>query len=156
MDLRNLTLKAVMAKVGEEQVKRVRAEIADALLDTLDPGDRKHATLSDGTDVGTISVSQTKVTAVVKNEAAFLAWVKQNRPDAVVTTEVVRESDRRILLEHALRDGALLPGVEFVPGGGNLTVSVSDGQRQALAAAYQAGAIDMADLELPEGLTDDL
>lgn len=154
MELRNLTLKAVLAKLGEEHVKGVRSEIADALLDVLSPGDRKHATLADGTDVGTISVTQVKTKLVVTDERAFTAWVKEHRPHMIV--ETVRETDARALLDKALKDGEVLPGVEFTTTGGNLSVSVSEDQRKAIAAAYQAGSITVADLELPMGVTDDV
>jgi hypothetical protein len=126
---------------------------ADALA-ALSPGDRLHAALPDGADIGTVSVVPAKTAAAVADPAALLAWVQTNAPTEVEAVYRVRESYIGALLArcenvdgaamHA-KTGELLPGVRFETGDAYARVSQTAEQLAAFAKAWRADEIRAID-----------
>src|SRR5690348_16486127 len=107
MSARQRAVELAALKAVKDRLTALDAETKAALMDgDLDPGDRKAARLPDGTEVGTVSVSVGRAAKLkVVDERAFLAWVKVNRPSAIV--EAVRSSDQEDLLAKAEKSGEL-------------------------------------------------
>jgi hypothetical protein len=141
--IRVAALKALYDKV-REAYNQARADAVAA----LSPGDRLHAALPDGADIGTVSVVAGKTTAKVTNPAALLEWVKINAPDEVETVARVRESYVGALLArcenvdgaamHA-KTGELLPGVRFETGEPYARVTQTADQQAAFVEAWRLG-----------------
>lgn len=140
--LRLAAIKAVKDVVTAAE-KAAKAEAADV----LDPGDRKNAVTDDGASVGTITYAQPSDALRVVDESAFLAWVKQNRPSAVV--ESVRESDKTSILTAAQATGELPDGVDLVTRAGYITVRQSPAQVAALMAANPARVFELVTQSVP-------
>lgn len=115
--------------------------------DHLEPGDKKAAKLPDGTTGASILKTDPKPTASwkVTDEAAFLLWVKEHRPSAIV--EQVRSSDTTSILGGIADTGEIPDGVEEVTSQGRPTVSVTQtpAQRQAVIDAWRSGALVLPD-----------
>jgi hypothetical protein len=143
--IRVAALKALYDKV-REAYNQARA---DAVAE-LSPGDRLHAALPDGADVGTVTVVDGKTTAKVTNPAALLEWVQVNAPDEVETVARVRESYVGALLArcenvdgaamHA-KTGELLPGVRFETGEPYARVTQTHDQLAAFEEAWIHGGV---------------
>jgi hypothetical protein len=143
--VRVAALKALYDKV-REAYNQARADAVTA----LSPGDRLHAALPDGADIGTVSVAAGKTTAKVTNPAALLEWVKVNAPDEVESVPRVRDSYVGALLSrcenvdgaamHA-KTGELLPGVRFETGEPYARVTQTHDQVAAFVNAYNAGEL---------------
>jgi hypothetical protein len=143
--IRVAALKALYDKV-REAYNQARADAVAA----LSPGDRLHAALPDGADIGTVSVVAGKTTAKVTNPAALLEWVKINAPDEVETVARVRESYVGALLArcenvdgaamHA-KTGELLPGVRFDTGDPYARVTQTAEQLKTFTTALWAGEL---------------
>jgi hypothetical protein len=157
--IRVAALKALYDKV-REAYNQARADAVAA----LSPGDRLHAALPDGSDIGTVSVVDGKTTAKVTNPAALLEWVKVNAPDEVESVPRVRESFVGALLArcenvdgaamHA-KTGELLPGVAFTVGDSYARVTRTDDQQAAFVDAWREGhfawgVLHMLDAPEPE------
>jgi hypothetical protein len=143
--VRVAALKALYDKV-REAYNQARA---DALA-ALSPGDRLHAALPDGADIGTVSVVDGRTSAKVVNPAALLEWVQTNAPDEVESVPRVRESYVGALLArcenvdgaamHA-KTGELLPGVVFETGDPYTRVTQTEEQLKTFTAALWAGEL---------------
>jgi hypothetical protein len=152
--IRVAALKALRDKVSDAY-NQARADAVAA----LSPGDRLHAALPDGADIGTVSVVDGKTTAKVTNPAALLEWVQTNAPSEVETVARVRDSYIGVLLSrcenvdgaamHA-RTGELLPGVRFETGDPYTRVTQTHDQQAAFMEAWWSGEIRTA---LPFGTT---
>jgi hypothetical protein len=143
--IRVAALKALRDKVSDAY-NQARADAVAA----LSPGDRLHAALPDGSDIGTVSVVDGKTSAKVTNPAALLKWVQVNAPDEVEQVPQVRESYLGALLArcenvdgaamHA-KTGELLPGVRFETGDPYARVTQTHDQAEAFVSAWRAGTL---------------
>jgi len=109
------------------------------------------AALTDDTEAATVSVSLGKAPApYVADDRAFLAWVKANRPDAIV--ETVRTSDQDAILKAAQATGEWPDGVELShPGDRYVSVRQTPAQRAATVTAWQRGELPLPALQLEAG-----
>jgi hypothetical protein len=158
--VRLAALKALLDRV-KDAYNAARAEAAD----TLEPGDRLGATLTDGANIGTVTVVEGRTTAKVTDPHALLAWVQTNAPSEVETVPRVRESYVGALLSrcenvdgqamHA-KTGELLPGVRFETGDTYARVTATHDQQAAFVEAWRRREInfgvlgDMHPLEAKE------
>jgi hypothetical protein len=143
--VRVAALKALLDKV-RDAYEQARADAGA----TLSVGDRLHAALPDGADIGTVSVTAGRTTAKVTNPAALLEWVRVNAPDEVETVAVVRESYVGALLSrcenvdgaamHA-KTGELLPGVRFETSDPYTRVTQTHEQQAAFAEAWRTDKV---------------
>ena len=147
---REAALTAAAVKALQDGIRDARAVADAAVMAALDPGDRKNAVLPDGTKVGTVSVSnQGEPVWRVTDPDAFLRWVKEHRPTAIV--EAVRSSDQKSILDAIPDTGELPDGVDLVDGKAPY-VSVgkqTDEQRAAIAKAWADGTLEIPDLVRP-------
>jgi hypothetical protein len=155
------TLRAAVLKALQKVVTTATDDGKAALKDVMDALeiDSLAARLPDGTKVANLNRAGGIISARVKDEKKFLAWVQGSRPGEVETVTSVRESYRKALLESLDKAGALVdpetgevvPGVEFVTGKDWLTVNFKPGGEDAIKAAWQSGRLSLdAMLALPE------
>ena len=145
MTLRDLVNQTVAAKAVADELGRLIAGNKAKIMRDLDAGDRKHATVA-GVDCGTVSVSSPDERFAVGDVAAFTAWVKTHRPDAIVTTESVRSSDQTSILAGIPESGEIPDGVELVVGDPVVSLRMTQPQRAAMLAAVRAGSIGVPEL----------
>lgn len=113
----------------------------------LEAGDKKAAKLPDGGTGASILKTDPKASTSwkVTDDAAFLAWVKEHRPTAIV--EQVRSSDTTSILSGIADSGEVPDGVEEVTTRGRPTITVTQtpAQRAAVIDAWRQGAIVLPD-----------
>lgn len=141
--VRELALDLAVVKAMADTIKGVEADLKANALQLLDPGDRKHATV-DGVDCGTVSVSSPTSRWSVVDDAAFTAWVGKNHPTAMV--QVVRDSDRKAILDGIAVSGEVPDGVSERSGASYVSVRLTTAQREALVAAYRSGRVAIPEL----------
>lgn len=91
----------------------IKELVADAKAHpALDPGDRKSVHIGD-TRIGYVTMTDPAPRWTVTDGAAFRAWVKQTRPDEIVTIETVRASFEKKILDDIETTGEVPPGVEL-------------------------------------------
>lgn len=105
------------------------------------------AVLPDGSEAATVTISRGRAARwVVVDEAAFLSWVKANRPTAIVQT--VRSSDTESILTSITATGEVPDGVmEGEPGEPYVMVRQSPAQRAATVAAWQTGQLPLPTMD---------
>lgn len=128
-----------------KQLSQVNAE-ARAELGDWPAKTRAVAALPDGTAVGTVTITQGRESLRVTDEARFLEWVKDNRPDQVETVERVHKAYRTHVLDDVKQTGELPPGVEYVLGDPTPRVLMEPGADVAIGDAWRTGAIGWTDL----------
>jgi hypothetical protein len=147
-DARQAAVRVAALKALYDKVREAYNQARTDALGALTPGDRLHAALPDGADIGTVSVVDGKTTAKVTNPAALLEWVRVNAPDEVESVPRVRESYVGALLSrcenvdgaamHA-KTGELLPGVRFETGDPYTRVTQTHDQLAAFVQAWAGG-----------------
>lgn len=161
-DPRLVTLAAAVIK---KAIAEADSDARERLLMMLEPGDRKTVWVHtpDGpVDAGTVTLtkpSKPKRARRVTDRDAFLAYVKEHRPDEVIHTEAVRSSYEAAVLARPEADdnGEVIdnpPGVEWVESTTRSVVQVrpSEDAAAAIAAAVQAGSVSLHEvLALPGG-----
>jgi hypothetical protein len=108
---RRLSVIGAVKKYLTELEAEAKAEASEHFA----PGDRITATTDDGTVVGVVTMTKPgEGSWAVVDRRAFLAWVKKNRPTAIV--ESVRSSDEESILKGIAANGLIPDGVELKPG----------------------------------------
>jgi hypothetical protein len=174
LNLRFAFLKAVADAIDAELKAERSAHTSTLLEKWRDEGTKSFNILlpGSGAKVGTITLTEPKPSTDVVDEAAFLAWCKENRPDAIavevipaIPEQVIpAQPERRreyvdpkaqtaILAELKAADdgdvvdpetGTLVDGVEHKPAGEPRSFSVryEKDGRADLALAYRRGQLD--------------
>jgi hypothetical protein len=83
MRTNDLAIKLAVIKMVKDAAAAAETDAKYHLEQAMDPGDRKHARLPDGTDAGTVSFSTKSAKAVVTDRAAFTAWATDAAPPEV-------------------------------------------------------------------------
>ncbi len=148
-------MRLAVLRALKNRVKEVEAEISADLLSTMDEGDAKAASLTDGTRLGKVSVGRGRTSVAIVNETEFVSWVRKNYPDEI--TESVRESFRSKVLDSAKRHhlpvdettGEIIPGVDLRVGNPFLSFRGEPGWEGVIAERW----IELAEqvLTLPGG-----
>lgn len=157
-DIPNLALQEAALKTLADEVadrlKAVKAEMQEALDST--GATRVSAALPDGTKVATVSATEPKPAAVVVDEPAFRAWVRETAATEVVSRVVteVRPAYAAALLAEMTAAGAPVwadretgevhdvPGVEVrATRARGHSVRPVTGGREALIAAFRSGLL---------------
>jgi hypothetical protein len=121
---------------------------------SMDVGERLSARVG-GKRIAWVSMPTPATRASVDNESAFLAWVKKNLPDEVETTERVRPSTAKHLIEMMKakggwtdEDGSLvpIPGIRVSTSDPSPRVELEDDAEEAIRAAWLAGELDFGAL----------
>lgn len=112
--------------------KNAKAELQEAVARGT-----AYATVPQLGEVGTVVVTaDSQGTWQVVDEGAFVAWVKEHRPSAII--ESVRESDKKSILADIEKAGVLPDGVDLGEGrAGYVTVKQTPLQRATLVQAYR-------------------
>lgn len=159
-----MTARATVTRLAllAELTKRVKAADAEqraAALDFLDAGERLVAKLPDGTEVGRVRVDHGSASAYVADDQTLLAWVRAHHPTEVETVPAaqrVRASFVAKLLTDVKDGGGVdagtgepVPGVDVRQGEPKVVVVTTKDERQAIADAWAAGRVSVADLIQP-------
>jgi hypothetical protein len=149
-DARQAAVRVAALKALYDKVREAYNAARSDALGALSPGDRLHAALPDGADIGTVAVVGGRTSAKVTNPAALLEWVTVNAPDEVEHVARVRESYVGALLSrcenvdgaamHA-KTGELLPGVRFETGDPYTRVTQTEEQLKTFTTALWAGEL---------------
>jgi hypothetical protein len=85
----------------------------------------------------------------IKDKDKFLRWVKDSRPDEIVTVEQVRESYAEAVMKDVREHGGLfdkeagevvaVPGIEVTPGKSVPRVELEDDAEEIIGAAWRDG-----------------
>lgn len=133
------TLKAMEDRIKTLIVER-KAELREAV-----PRGTTYASIEgadkDGLATIVSTASSVEEKPQVVDEEAFIDWVIENRPSAIIAQ--VRASDRSDILAQAAKTGEVPGGVEFreVESTGSVQVKQSPKQKQQLAEAWANGRL---------------
>ena len=131
--MRDLARRAIGEKAILDAARGLHDETRAALAEAMEAGDRVKIKADDGTDLGMVYVSDPKGTLRVVDEAAFVAWVQANHPDAIIPT--VNPAWQRALLSAGCdANGEVPDGCETVVVLPTLTVKPTD-EARALAVS---------------------
>lgn len=156
MSLQDSLRRLAAIKIIGDYIKALDATAKAELLEEVGTRMGATAALVDGEEVATVSVAQGRYPRgvvdgwYVSDERAFLEWVRQVRPTAIV--ETVRESDRKSLLGGMKRwleehDGEVPPGVDEAERGDSyVLVNQSEEQRAAAVEAWHSGRLGRPEL----------
>lgn len=154
MDAKELTRLALTVSVVKAKVTQADAALRERLGMMLDPSERVPGRIGDA-KIGSASKTDPKPTARVVNGELFRAWVKENRPEEIVTVEAVRSSFESALLKIVTECGGMttpdgevvdVPGVEVVPGVPVVRVVPEKGAEDVIAAALAADGLTLTQL----------
>lgn len=156
--LKDLIVRAALVKRVEDAVRDEKTRVYTRLRETLTPGDRMHATLPDGTDIGTISYSRPAPGPgdwAITDEGAYARWLSDTHPDATEVKIVVRDwakgpAQINAYVEEHL--GEVPPGVAWAEGRArtpSISTSLSKAQREALEVAIADATLDVRALLEP-------
>jgi hypothetical protein len=155
VNAKDLTRLALTVSVVKARVLEADAAVRERLSMMLDPGERVPGRIGDA-KVGAATRTDPKPAARVTDGAAFRAWVKDNRPEEIVTVESVNAAFERSLLKVITDCGGLpdpdtgevidVPGVQVVTGVPQLRVVPDDGAEQVIAAALASEGLSLTDL----------
>lgn len=151
MTMQDRLRKLAAVKLLADYVKALDTTLKAELLEEV--GGRMGATAAvvDGEEVATVSVAKGRYPNgvvdgwYVSDERAFLEWVRQVRPSAIV--ETVRDSDRRSLLASVPTwiidsGGDVPPGVDEANRGDDyVLVKQSEAQKAAALTAWHTGRL---------------
>jgi hypothetical protein len=148
--------KQVFVKVIQADVKAVFDKTREALEPRIEADESVAALLPDGTRIGSVKRSKAKRTPVVTDEAAVLAWVRENRPEEIV--ESVRPAFLDYLKGQARKHGEavyeatgeIVPGVEMRVGAPSYLPQPDPAMVPAIRAKF-AELIGGGLLALPSG-----
>lgn len=148
----NLVQQLAVAEFLAQYFAGVRkGELNPEAAEVMDVGER-HAAKFGGRRAAWVSMPTPATRASVKNDRAFLAWVKKNLPGEIETVEQVREGTRKRLLDMAKAGGwpdpetgerVTIPGVEVSAGDPSVRVELDAAAMEVIGAAWRAGEIDL-------------
>lgn len=160
MDAKELTRLALTVSVVKARVTQADSLLRQRLAEVLDPSERVPGRIGD-TKIGSASKTDPKPTARVVNGELFRAWVRENRPEEIVTVEAVRSSFEAALLKIVTDCGGMpdgvgevfdVPGVEVVPGVAVVRVVPEKGAEDVIAAALAADGLTLTQLLTAAGV----
>lgn len=113
--------------------------------------EKVNAELPDGTVVASVSIAGGNgAKAAVTDDRAFLDWVRANHPTEI--EERVNDTFKKRFLDDLAKAGETVPGVDLVDGRPYLSTRFKTGGKDAVAAAWSEGALQLDELlALPAG-----
>lgn len=130
----------ILVTLKAEVAKREKA-LRESATDEFDPGQVQPGMIG-GAKIGAVSYSDPKGSYRVTDALAWRAWVKENRPDEIVTetVESVRSSFESAMLDKGCDDdGVPFPGVAWVDPAPTLRVKPSTAASELIRAALAGG-----------------
>src|SRR4030095_11272450 len=91
-DPREAAVRVAALKALYDKVRAADNQARVDALEALQVGDRLHAALTDGADIGNGTVVARRTTGKVTNPDALLEWVQANHPTEIEQVPRVRES----------------------------------------------------------------
>lgn len=157
MNPKQAAVRAAALKVLSDKVKAANDEAKSEALGVLDPGDKLSASYQ-GAKLGSVSVSNGRVSARVTDPEAFAAWVAEHYPTEVVHKPVVRDAFAKAVLdasknagEPCAPDGTLdVPGVQVSEGDPYVSVRLAEGAEEVVRRMVADGAMELDGRMRPE------
>jgi hypothetical protein len=153
-------LRAAALKTLADDVETALSQAKHGLRDEMGEigVDRVTAKLPDGTKVASLPLAGGEARARVTKPEVFEAWVREHRPDQLVTT--VNPAYVKYVLDQANTDGTavneatgeVIPGVEFTPSTPYVAVNFAKGRapgeggRELIRDAWRTGALQITEL----------
>lgn len=150
LNVKDLALSAAVLRVLEDRVKQARQQANTTVLSSGDPEDRINA-VHKGRKIGSVSITQGRVTARITGEDRFARWVAERYPSEVEHKPLVREAFVRAVLEASkqagqpcMPDGTLdVPGVDVVEGEPYVTVRLTSDAAEIVSDMVRTGVITL-------------
>jgi hypothetical protein len=102
----------VLVAVLKRMLNKIDRDLRESV--EMDRGDRK-AAQADGRRIGHVLLTDPQPAFRVVDGEAFRAWVREHRPEEIVTVESVRSSYEKAVLDRGCDDaGEAIPGIELV------------------------------------------
>lgn len=130
----DLTVRAAVLRVLKDTITRAELAAKADLAADMKAGERKVAYLGN-VEVGVINHTRPSESWQVVDDAAYLAWVRANRPDEIVTVEQVRPAFTRALDDVITRTGEVPDGVILTQTPGHVRVTVTQDHKAAMRAS---------------------
>lgn len=145
-DTQALANKLVTLAVLKKMVAALDAEVRESTQMALSPGDRK-AAQAGGERIGYVLLTDPSGAYRVTNGDEWRAWVKEHRPDEIVTVESVRASFEKAMLARGCDDnGEPLPGVTWHSGTPVLQVKPTEDAEMRIRAELAVGGLSFTDV----------
>ena len=158
MTPREMALRLALVKVLGDELKTAKAVTDGEIRDEWRPKDRITATLPDGREVGTVTLTSGRKAARLSDEIAYEMWVRVVHPDAFETVTVTRvkpefterlmSAARKLGVAVDAETGEEVPGITVAAGEPFPMVKLASDAREAVAEAWQSGELT----ELVSGL----
>lgn len=139
-----LASKLVTLAVLKKMVAALDADVRESTQMAMTPGDRK-AALAGTARIGFVTLTAPEPAWRVTDGEAWRTWVKAHRPDEIVTTEAVRSSFEKAMLERGCdENGEALPGVSLVAGVSVVQVRPTPDAEAKIRTAIEAEGLSFA------------
>lgn len=152
-DMKHRARIVIAAKLFADEIKAqgdaAKAELLDAMAAA--GAERIRVTDEDGTDLGPVSLGAGRTSAAVVDEAAFVKWVADTYPDAIVQAV---SADMRLRLLNAAKKagepvdvetGEVIPGVEITQGASYVSARPSAEAKERMRALLSgSGLLELA------------
>jgi hypothetical protein len=140
--MRDEAARIAAIKIIKDHLTKLDRESRDELADMMEPGDAIGARL-DGLKLGKVSMREGSLSASIADPGAFLAWVKDDRPDEIQVTESVRELHVKNCLERA-KEGEIIPGIDLRESAPTLALTgVAKNAYGDVLAAVRSGVLEI-------------
>jgi len=141
---RLLAGRQVFIRAIQAEITAVDKDARERLEHLIGVDEKVAAELADGTRIGAVKRTKVSMSARVTDMPALLAWVKEHRPDEVVTTEAVSDAFVKWAKDSTRKHGApvieatgeVVPGVELVAGSASYVPELDEGVLPLLRARY--------------------
>ncbi len=133
-DVQDLTNKLLFLAVLKKQVAAIEADVRESTQMAMQPGERQPGKAGD-TRIGFVTLTDPKGAYRVTGGEKWREWVREHRPDEIVSVESVRSSFEAAMLERGCdENGEPLPGVQWVDGASIVQVRPTSGAADAIRA----------------------
>lgn len=148
-----LANKVITLAVLKNMVTRLDGEVRAAARESMTPGDRKSGSAS-GQRIGYVTLTDPEGSWRVSDGAAFREWVREHRPEEIVTVESVRSSyEKAVLATGCDEHGEIIPGLSWVEPSPVLQVRPTKDAEAAIRAELAASGLSfttvLTELEQP-------
>ena len=124
----DLVRRALVEKAILDAATALNQDTRTSLATSMKAGERQPCEI-DGVDLGMVYMTKPTTSVRVVDQAAFLAWVSEHAPGAIVTRTVTEVSPawvKSVLAKGCTDDGEVPDGLAEVTGRPTLTVKPTD------------------------------
>lgn len=139
--MKEMARRIIAARLVEDVAKMEGRRSKEAMSTAMEStgADRVRVSDDDGTALGTVSLSQGRMSAHVIDDASFVEWVAREHPEAMVTMVDPGWRDRLLVACRAAGEpvdpdtGEVVPGVEVTRSASHLVARPTDAARERMS-----------------------